>query len=330
MISDPTTKSSLSSSSVENKPPQVRSSPRVSVITIFLNAEGYLAEAIQSVFAQDFRDFELLLVDDGSSDRSTAIALDYARRFPCEVRYLQHEDHANRGMSASRNLGIRGARGGLVAFIDADDVWEPRKLSEQVAIMETHPELGMVCGAVRYWRSWAGLEDRILLTGARQDEVVPPPVASMTNYPLGSAFAPCPSDLLVRGDLVKAIGGFEEHFTGPRQMYEDQAFLAKLYLEAPVYFSSKVWLNYRQHPESCVATVKRDGRYDEVRQYFLVWFEAYLTSRGTRSSAPVRRRLRQAMWPYRHPRLHLFVMPCANLIGRLRRKVRLVLANGQS
>jgi glycosyltransferase involved in cell wall biosynthesis len=230
-------------------------------------------------------------------------------------------------MSASRNLGIRGARGGFIAFIDADDVWEPRKLSEQVAIMEAHPELGMVCGAVRYWRSWAGQADRILPTGARQDEVIPPPVASITNYPLGRAFAPCPSDLLLRGDLVRVIGGFEEHFTGPRQMYEDQAFLAKLYLEAPVYFSSKVWLNYRQHPNSCVATVTRDGRYDEVRQYFLAWFEGYLSTRAARSSAPVGRRLRRALWPYRHPRLRLFVMPCASLIGRLRRKVRLVLAN---
>jgi glycosyltransferase involved in cell wall biosynthesis len=329
MISNPAIKSlsSVNSSSLEIKPPQGRGSPRVSVITIFLNAERYLDEAIQSVFAQDFQDFELLLVDDGSSDRSTAIALDYAQRLPCMVRYLGHEGHANRGMSASRNLGIRGARGGFIAFIDADDVWEPRKLSEQVAIMEAHPELGMVCGAVRYWRSWAGQADRILPTGARQDEVIPPPVASITNYPLGRAFAPCPSDLLLRGDLVRAIGGFEEHFTGPRQMYEDQAFLAKLYLEAPVYFSSKVWLNYRQHPNSCVATVTRDGRYDEVRQYFLAWFEGYLSTRAARSSAPVGRRLRRALWPYRHPRLRLFVMPCASLIGRLRRKVRLVLAN---
>jgi glycosyltransferase involved in cell wall biosynthesis len=327
MISNPATKSlsAVGSSPFGIVQPQVKRSPRVSVITIFLNAERYLDDAIQSVLAQDFQDFEMLLVDDGSSDQSTPIARDYAQRFPCKVHYLEHEGHANRGMSASRNLGIRNAQGGLMAFLDADDVWEPRKLSEQVAIMEAHPELGMVCGAVRYWRSWAGQEDRILPTGARQDGVVAPPVASITNYPLGSAFAPCPSDLLLRGDLVKAIGGFEEHFTGPRQMYEDQAFLAKLYLEAPVYFSSKVWLNYRQHADSCVATVKRDGRYDEVRQYFLAWFEEYLKTRAARSSAPVGRCLRRALWPYRHPRLHLFVMPCANLIERVRRKLRSML-----
>jgi glycosyltransferase involved in cell wall biosynthesis len=175
--------------------------PRVSIITIFFNADRYLDEAIKSVFAQDFRDLELLLVDDGSSDRSTAIALEYAKRFPHSVRYLEHERHANRGMSASRNLGIRWARGDFIAFIDADDVWEPNKLSDQLELFDAHPGLGMVCGAVRYWSSWAGHEDQILLTGAQQDKVIPPPFASITTYPLGSAFAPCPSDLLIRRDV---------------------------------------------------------------------------------------------------------------------------------
>jgi glycosyltransferase involved in cell wall biosynthesis len=299
--------------------------PRVSVITIFLNAERYLEEAVQSVFAQEFKDLELLLVDDGSSDRSTAIALDYAKRFSHSVHYLEHHGHVNRGMSASRNLGIRSARGSFIAFIDADDVWGPRKLSEQVAILDAHPELGMVCGAVRYWSSWIGQEDRILLTGARQDEVVPPPAASVTTYPLGSASAPCPSDLLLRRDVVESIGGFEEHFTGPRQMYEDQAFLAKLYLEASVYFSSNVWLSYRQHPDSCVATVKRDGHYDEVRQYFLTWLEKYLKTRSTRSTAPVERRLRRALWQSHHPQVNRMIVRCVTLTGRLHRKAELVL-----
>jgi glycosyltransferase involved in cell wall biosynthesis len=326
VISGPSTRplSPVSSPILRCETPGGRPAPRVSIITIFLNADRYLDEAIKSVFAQDFQDLELLLVDDGSSDRSTAIALDHAKRLPHLVRYLEHERHANRGMSASRNLGIRCARGDFIAFIDADDVWEPNKLSDQVAIFDAHPELGMVCGAVRYWSSWAGQEDQILLTGAQQDKIVPPPFASITTYPLGSAFAPCPSDLLLRRDLFKIIGGFEEHFTGPRQMYEDQAFLAKLYLEAPVYFSSKIWLNYRQHPDSCVATVKRDGQYDEVRRYFLRWFEEYLKTRLTRSSAPVRRRLRRALWQYRFPRINRLIMINLTLATRLHRKAILL------
>jgi glycosyltransferase involved in cell wall biosynthesis len=265
------------------------------------------------------------LVDDGSSDGSTSIALGYAQRFSHSVRYIEHECHANRGMSASRNLGIRYARGSFIAFIDADDMWEPTKLSEQVAIMEAHPNLGMVCGAVRYWGSWAGKGDQILLTGPRQDEVIPPPVASIATYPLGLAFAPCPSDLLLRHEVVESIGGFEEHFTGARQMYEDQAFLAKLYLKAPVYFSSNVWLNYRQHPDSCVAIVKRSGRYHEVRRYFLIWFAEYLRTRPGRCNAPVERCLRRALWKVRYPRLTRWAMFFVNVALSVCRKARLVL-----
>ena len=71
------------------------------------------------------------------------------------MRYLEHEGHANRGMSAARNLGLRNAVGEFVALIDSDDVWRPNKLAEQLRIMEEHPGLGMVSGTVRYWESWA-------------------------------------------------------------------------------------------------------------------------------------------------------------------------------
>ena len=78
----------------------------VSVITIFLNSEAFIAEAIDSVLAQDFRSFELILVDDGSTDTSSAIARRYAETHPDRVRYIDHPQHANHGMSASRNAGI--------------------------------------------------------------------------------------------------------------------------------------------------------------------------------------------------------------------------------
>jgi glycosyltransferase involved in cell wall biosynthesis len=294
--------------------------PRVSVITIFLNAERYLAEAIESVLAQDFPDFELILVDDGSAEPCSALARVYAERYP-NVTYLEHPGHRNRGMSASRNLGMSVARGEFIAFIDADDVWAPSKLREQIAIMDANPKLGMVCGTVRYWYSWSGGEDVLIPTGHVQNRGVPSPEASLALYPLGTAAAPCPSDLLLRRDVVAALGGFEEHFTGPRQMYEDQGFLAKLYLAAPVFFSDRVWLSYRQHAESCVAEVTRDGRYDEVRLYFLNWLERYLANLP-HADPRVRRALRRALWPYRHPTIHKAAQRSHELLKRGRRIAR--------
>ena len=298
--------------------------PLVSVIMIFWNAEAFFAEAVDSALAQTCGDFELLLADDGSTDRSTALARGYEAAHPGRVRYLEHPGHANRGMSATRNLGIAAARGRCIAFIDADDVWKPEKLAEQLAIMAAHPEAGMVCGAVEYWRSWSpDGEDAVVPTGHVADRLVPPPEAMLALYPLGSAAAPCPSDLLLRADAVRAIGGFEAHFTGPRMMYEDQAFLAKLYLSAPVYFSSRVWTRYRQHANSCVAAVTGDGRYHEVRRYFLEWLESHLAALpdvDRRVAAALQRALR----PYRHPVLDAALRLPATLWRHARQAARAV------
>src|SRR5438094_6087369 len=110
--------------------------PAVTAITIFLNEETFLADAVESVLAQSNRDWELLLVDDGSSDGSSGIAQSYAERNPQRIRYLEHSGHENRGMSASRNLGLTQARGRYVGFLDADDIWMPGKLAEQCAILD--------------------------------------------------------------------------------------------------------------------------------------------------------------------------------------------------
>jgi len=277
-----------------------QAAPRVSVVSAFLDAERFIAEAIDSVLAQDYRDFEIILVDDGSRQPCTDIARAYADRYGPVVRYLDHEGHRNRGTGASRNLGISVARGEFIALIDADDVWHPRKLAEQVAIMDAHRSLGMVCGAARYWRSWNGGADAIVQTGHVTNVVVPPPEAALALYPLGKAAAPCPSDLLLRSDLVRALGGFEEDFTGVLQLYEDQTLLAKLYQIAPVYFSDRIWINYREHPGSCMATVVAAGRYDEVRRYFLNWLDRYLLAHPAKD-ARVRVALDKALWRFRHP-----------------------------
>jgi glycosyltransferase involved in cell wall biosynthesis len=127
----------------------------VSVIIIFLNTEKYLGEAIESVIAQTYEDWEILLVDDGSTDRSAEIAQHYTRLRPDQIQYLCHPGHSNLGKGASRNLGIQHAKGDYLAFLDADDVWLPQKLKEQVPVFDKHAEAGMVYGQTLYWYSWS-------------------------------------------------------------------------------------------------------------------------------------------------------------------------------
>ena len=252
--------------------------PMVSVIIPFYNSAEWLDETICSVLAQDFDDFDIALVDDGSTDESTALARSYADRNQ-KIRYFEHEAHANKGVVFARNLGIKMTRGKYIAPLDADDFWEQRKLAEQVAIMEAHPEIGMVCGVVRYWSSWAGGVDRLVQSGHVLNQVVLPPDASLAIYPLGRADAPAPSDWLLRREAVEFIAGFQEEFVGPVRLYEDQAFLSKLYLEWPVYFADAVWTKYRIHQNSIMAHDSHGERYHHARAYFLHWFERYLAAR---------------------------------------------------
>lgn len=260
----------------------MRNGPRVSIVIGFFNGEKFIRESVESVFAQTYNNWELLLVDDGSTDASTEIALQYAHTYPGKVCYLEHSGHQNRGVCASRNLGIRYAKGEYIALLDVDDVWLSYKLERQVEILNSYPDAGMVYGATQYWYSWTGnhediKRDYVPDLGVRGDMLFEPPMLLTLLYPLGQATAPCPSDLLMRRKMIERTGGFEENFRGMYQLYEDQAFLAKVYLRETVFVSSECWDRYRIHPHSCVSVVNEKGNYHAVRLFFLNWLEAYLT-----------------------------------------------------
>jgi len=107
--------------------------PSVSVVTPVWNAAATLAETVASVRAQSRGDWEMLIVDDGSTDGSRALAAALAAAEP-RIRTLGWEDR--RGPAAARNAGIRAARGRYLSFLDADDLWRPEKLAVQIGYME--------------------------------------------------------------------------------------------------------------------------------------------------------------------------------------------------
>ena len=113
--------------------PQVSKKPLVSVIIPTYNRGWILQEAIDSVLEQDFQDYELIVVDDGSVDNTPTILKAYKN----EITVLSQ---ANRGVSAARNSGIKSATGRLISFLDSDDLWLPRKLSTQVKFFNDHPQ----------------------------------------------------------------------------------------------------------------------------------------------------------------------------------------------
>jgi glycosyltransferase involved in cell wall biosynthesis len=275
--------------------------PLVSVLIPFLNEERFLAEAIESVLAQTYTNWELVLMDDGSTDSSPSIAAQYVAAHPVKIRYTDHPGHANKGLSASRNHAITHTRGELLAFLDADDVWLPEKLSDQVALMNQHPEAQVLCEAAEYWYyADESTPDAVIQIGKERDRTFYPPELITQLYPLSDGQAPCPSGIMARKSTVLKHGGFEEHFTGRNQMYEDQGFLHKMYLNEPVYISSLFHHRYRQRQGSLVQKVKVEGSYQKVRLYFLEWLESYINDKNLHFEV-VDKLLKRALAPYRSP-----------------------------
>lgn len=278
-------------------------SPKISIVLCFYNEERFLPEAVASVLAQDYESWELLLVDDGSSDASTRIARQLQDEYPERIFCLHHPGFSNRGLSASRNLGIANARGEYVAFIDADDVWLPEKLSRQIDIFSRHPEVTVVLEASEYWRSWSDQKEHdIVVPVGASEGVYSPPELMLSLYPLGKGAAPCPSGIMIKRTSLRR-SFFEESFRGIHQMYEDQAFLCKVYLNEIVFVSAACNNRYRQRPSSLVASVHHSGNYHVVREHYLKWFEEYLESHPSRY-ASVWRLLRKANSRYRLPWLY--------------------------
>jgi glycosyltransferase involved in cell wall biosynthesis len=277
----------------------------VSVIIIFLNTEKYLGEAIESVISQTYEDWEIILVDDGSTDRSAEIAQHYARLRPGQIRYFYHPGHINLGKGASRNLGIQHAKGDYLAFLDADDVWLPQKLKEQVPVFDKHAEAGMVYGQTLYWYSWSqnppdSQEDYVPWLGVPVDTPILPPVL-LPLYLHGTASIPCPTSILVRRDVVYEVGGFDEEFVGINNIYEDQAFYAKLCLITPVVVINRCWDRYRQHPQASMAVAWKTGTEAQARAYFLTWLEKYLNEHAVQDRK-VWLALKRELWLVQQPK----------------------------
>ena len=278
--------------------------PLVSVVMPFLDGIRFLPEAIDSVVTQTYPEWELLLVDDGSTDGSSALARDFARGRPDRIRYLEHAGHANRGKSTSRNLGIAQARGELLAFLDADDVFLPDKLSRQVALLREHDDAVMVYGNTEYWVSWN--PDRLVWRRDRQGRLgvasgfTYPPPRLLETWLRKPGTVPCICSLLVRRAVAVACGGFDESI---QDMYEDQVLLAKLVLTGPVLVEPGCGERYRQHAESTSARAIEDQRYhptrpNESRRAFLHWLADYLAHHPAGDDGRLAQVLRSALRPY--------------------------------
>lgn len=168
-------------------------SPRISVIIPSYNRASFLLEAVESVYKQTFPDFELIIIDDGSTDETT----EALKKFPRSFLYRFQE---NQGVSKARNLGLTLARGEWVAFLDSDDLWLPKKLETQMRFLSEHPET-RICQTQEIW----------IRKGRRVN-----PQKKHQKYS-GHIFAPSlqlclvsPSAVMIQKQLLDEVGYFDE------------------------------------------------------------------------------------------------------------------------
>lgn len=265
---------------------------------------------IESVLAQSYANWELVLVDDGTTDGATAIAQGYAAAHPGRIVYTEHPGHENRGMSASRNAGVQLARGKYVAFLDADDIWLPERLSRHVEVMERDPEVAMSIAPTLLWSSWnkdnlpksrpwlaADMETELGLP-----ELVPllPPTVAQHYLATHGAGLPGICSLIIRRERLLEVGGFENSF---RSLYEDQVMLFKIFFNFPVIAINDIQDYYRQHDSSACG---REGRISGdrlARPIFLAWLQDYLIDRGIKDPE-IWRTLRGEMLRFDNPSVY--------------------------
>lgn len=216
------------------------STPRISVVIPAFNAAGYIAQALESVAAQDMAELEVIVVDDGSSDGTAKVV---AEGFPW-VTLLRKE---NGGAGSARNLGVAHARGSHVAFLDADDVWLPGKLHAQWAYLQADPDCHFCCTAFEHWipedgeAAWVHPRD-----GA--DALDPERSGWVYHLLLLDCFV-WTSTVLVERHLLAQVGGFDESL----RLGQDYDLWLRIARRSPVHCLATPFARYRHHARSATA-----------------------------------------------------------------------------
>jgi glycosyltransferase involved in cell wall biosynthesis len=231
----------------------VKSSPAVSVVIPAYNAQAFLARAIRSVEQQTFEDFEIVVVDDGSTDGTADVAGSFS-----SVRLVRRP---HLGAAATRNRGLEEARGDLVAFLDADDEWLPEKLARQLEFMES------MRSSFSYTDSYIVRDGRRRrysdLARPRRGEILAP----LLDEWLDQAFITINTVVAARV-LLRSVGGFEGGI--PTASNEDYGLWLKLALRGTRfdYLDEPLALYYRGHASDSSDAVAMVERYQVALRYF--------------------------------------------------------------
>lgn len=217
--------------------------PKVAVLTAVYNGERWLGEALASVSRQSFQDFECVIVDDGSTDRTSQIVRAFAAQDD-RVRTYRHTE--NRGPSAARNLGLAVTSADYVAAFDADDLMAPRRLELQAAFLDSHPSVGVVGCQI--------LE--IDAAGKAQRMVRSPTNARLASWSVLFQTPVLNSGAMFRSSTLRRAGGYSE----AAHLVEDYELMARLLKVTEIVSLPDCLCAYRRHDGQLSSALRREGQ----------------------------------------------------------------------
>lgn len=207
--------------------------PLVSVIIPAYNRHQYIRQTVESVLNQTFQNFELIVIDDGSTDGTYEILKEYP-----QLRLMSHPKRENRGQSASINLGLASAHGRYIAILDSDDFWAPEKLELQVKFMENHVDVGLVY-TNGYYTDESGVPTGSYYAKTHEERGDP-------NLMLLDCYLALPLNALVRADIYGKVGNFEERFRAS----QDHDMLVRIAEVTRFAYIPEYTFYYRRHGQS--------------------------------------------------------------------------------
>jgi glycosyltransferase involved in cell wall biosynthesis len=213
--------------------PSCDAPPRVSVIIPSYNRADLLLEALESVFRQTWKNFEVIVIDDGSTD-------DTATRIEPWLSRICFLSQPNRGVAAARNHGIRYARGELICFLDSDDLWMPTKLEEQISFSEQNAQYALIATELE------GFDNSGQISTGVKAGMYHIRDGFVLEHLLFSNWIQT-STVMVRRQDVLRVGGFDEDVG---QFGEDWLLWMRIAAEAPIYFLRNPLVRYRIHAEN--------------------------------------------------------------------------------
>jgi len=216
---------------------------KVDVIIPAYNAGRYLSIAIESVLAQTFDDWRILVIDDGSSDNTAEIGVSWEKRLGPRLAYLRKE---NGGVSSARNLGIQRATADYVAMLDADDMWLPCRLAESVKVLDERPEVGMTYGFIERIDSEGRFIDTFEIVQKNGEGWIAPHIyTKMVDIPCVTVTA--------RRRALLELGGFDENL----KVTEDRDLWFRMAQRSQVALVPMIVAKYRVSGDSITSVPDR-------------------------------------------------------------------------